>query len=304
MSRRGWILFLALGLIWGIPYFFIKVAVNDFSPMFIVAGRLALAAVILLPLAFVTQRSALTQVLARWPVVAALALIEIMIPFGLLTWAETEVSSSLAGLVIAAVPTFNAGLAAALGLSDRLDRRRALGLAIGLLGVAVLLGVDLSAGSALAVLALLGVAVGYASGPIIINTRLQDLPGLPVMAVMAVMAVATTIAALPYLPWLVSARPTQPASGSAWASVLMLGVVCTAVAFLVLFALVAEVGATRATLITYINPVVAVTLGVVVLAEPLSLGMLLGFPMILLGSYIATRPSTHPRSPVDSLEGV
>jgi drug/metabolite transporter (DMT)-like permease len=298
MSRRGWILFLALGLIWGIPYFFIKVAVNDFSPMFIVAGRLALAAVILLPLAFVTQRSALTQVLARWPVVAALALIEIMIPFGLLTWAETEVSSSLAGLVIAAVPTFNAGLAAALGLSDRLDRRRALGLAIGLLGVAVLLGVDLSAGSALAVLALLGVAVGYASGPIIINTRLQDLPGLPVMAV------ATTIAALAYLPWLVSARPTQPASGSAWASVLMLGVVCTAVAFLVLFALVAEVGATRATLITYINPVVAVTLGVVVLAEPLSLGMLLGFPMILLGSYIATRPSTHPRSPVDSLEGV
>lgn len=290
MSRRGWVLFIALGTIWGTPYLFIKVAVTHMSPMFVVAGRLALGAVVLLPLAYVWERAGLHHVMQRWRVVLALAAIEIIVPFGLLTWAETKVSSSLAGLVIAVVPSFNAGLAAALGLSDRLDRRRALGLALGLVGIAVLLGFDLTAGSLWAVFALLGVAVGYASGPIIINTRLQDLSGLPVMAV------ATTIASLVYAPWLVFSWPSTSTPAVAWGSVAMLGLVCTALAFLVLFALVAEVGATRATLITYVNPVVAVALGVIVLAEPVTVGMVLGFPMILLGSYIATRPNRirHP----------
>lgn len=285
MTRRGWLLFVSLGVIWGTPYLFIKVAVTHMSPMFVVAGRLALAAVVLLPLAYISDRRGLTLAMRRWRVVAALALIEIMVPFGLLTWAETEVSSSLAGLVIAAVPSFNAGLAAALGLSDRLDRRRAGGVVLGLVGVGVLLGLDLTVGSLWAVFALLGVALGYASGPIIINTRLQDLSGL------AVMSVATAIAALFYLPWLFMAAPSADAPASAWGSVVMLGLVCTAVAFLVLFALVAEVGATRATLITYLNPIVAVGLGVVILAEPITVGMMIGFPLILLGSYLATRPN-------------
>jgi len=285
MSRRGWLLFISLGLIWGTPYFFIKVAVTEMSPMFVVASRLILAALVLLPLTFILDRAGLRLVSHRWRAVVALAVIEMVIPFGLLSWAQTEVSSSLAGLVIASVPTFNAGLAAGLGLADRVDSRRAVGMAVGLAGVGLLLGLDLSAESAWAVAALLGVALGYATGPIIIMTRFNSLPGLPVIAA------ATTVAAVLYLPWLVWAWPPAAASGAAWSSVIMLGLVCTALAFMILFALVAEVGAARATIITYINPVVAVALGVAILNESITTGMLVGFPLILIGSYLATRPN-------------
>ena len=281
MSRRGWALFIALSIIWGTPYFFIKVAVADMEPQFVVASRLVIAAAVLLPIAL--RRGGLGSLQGHWPVVVTLALVEIVIPFGLLTWAETKVTSSLAGMVIAAVPTLTAGIAAALGLSDKLDATRVVGLGLGIAGVALLLGLDVGSSSLLAVLALLGVALGYAIGPILVNTRLGHLPGP------AVMGAATTIAALVYLPWLALSFPRSGASASSWGSVLALGLICTAVAFLVFFALVAEVGPTRTSVITYLNPVVAVALGVLVLAEPITLGMLIGFPLVMLGSVIATR---------------
>lgn len=281
MSRRGWALFIALSIIWGTPYFFIKVAVADMQPQFVVAARLAIAAVVLLPIAM--RHNGLRTLRGHWPVVFTLAVVEMMIPFGLLTWAETKVTSSLAGMVIAAVPTLTAGIAAALGLSDKLDAKRMAGLVLGIAGVALLLGLDVGASSLLAVLALLGVALGYAIGPILVNTRLGHLPGP------AVMGAATTIAALAYLPWLVLSFPSAGTSSAAWASVAALGLICTAVAFLVFFALVAEVGPTRTSVITYLNPVVAVGLGVMVLAEPITIGMLIGFPLVLIGSVIATR---------------
>ena len=290
MSRRGWVLFIALSIIWGTPYFFIKVAVADMQPQFVVAARLAIAAAVLLPIAL--RNNGLASLRGHWPVIFTLAVIEMIIPFGLLTWAETKVTSSLAGMVIAAVPTLTAGIAAALGLSDKLDSRRVAGLVLGIVGVALLLGLDVGASSLLAVLALLGVALGYAIGPILVNTRLGHLPGP------AVMGAATTIAALVYLPWLVLSFPGSDTSGSAWASVVALGVLCTAVAFLVFFALVAEVGPTRTSVITYLNPVVAVALGVLVLSEPITVGMLVGFPLVLLGSVIATRA---PRAVAETL---
>lgn len=290
MSRRGWVLFIALSIIWGTPYFFIKVAVADMQPQFVVAARLAIAAAVLLPIAL--RNNGLASLRGHWPVIFTLAVIEMIIPFGLLTWAETKVTSSLAGMVIAAVPTLTAGIAAALGLSDKLDSRRVAGLVLGIVGVALLLGLDVGASSLLAVLALLGVALGYAIGPILVNTRLGHLPGP------AVMGAATTIAALVYLPWLVLSFPSSDTSGSAWASVVALGVLCTAVAFLVFFALVAEVGPTRTSVITYLNPVVAVALGVLVLSEPITVGMLVGFPLVLLGSVIATRA---PRAVAETL---
>lgn len=290
MSRRGWALFIALSIIWGTPYFFIKVAVADMQPQFVVGARLAIAAAVLVPIAM--RHNGLASLRGHWTVVLTLAVIEMVIPFGLLTWAETRVTSSLAGMVIAAVPTLTAGIAAALGLSDKLDSRRLAGLVLGLIGVALLLGLDVGASSLLAVLALLGVALGYAIGPILINTRLGHLPGP------AVMGAATAIAALVYLPWLVLSFPRAGASAASWISVVTLGVLCTAVAFLVFFALVAEVGPTRTSVITYLNPLVAVALGVLVLSEPITIGMLIGFPLVLLGSVIATRA---PRAVAETL---
>jgi drug/metabolite transporter (DMT)-like permease len=269
MSRRGWVLFISLSIIWGTPYFFIKVAVADMEPQFIVAARLAIAALVLVPIAI--RSGGLGELRGHWPVIFTLAIVEMVIPFGLLTWAETKVTSSLAGMVIAAVPTLTAGIAATLGL---------------------LLGLDVGASILLAVLALLGVALGYAIGPILVNTRLGHLPGP------AVMGAATTIAALVYLPWLVLSFPGTDASAASWASVGTLGLICTAVAFLVFFALVAEVGPTRTSVITYLNPVVALALGVTVLGEPITIGMILGFPLVLLGSVIATRA---PRAVAETL---
>lgn len=294
MTRRGWLLFAALSVIWGLPYLFIKVAVADMTPMFVVAGRLALAAVLLVPL--VTVRGWWRLLAGYWRWLAVLAVIEMMIPFGLLAWAETKVTSSLAGLMIASVPTISAAAAAVLRLSDRLDARRVFGLVVGACGVAVLTGLDVGAENWLAILALLGVAVGYAIGPIIINTKLSGPPGT------AVMTAAVVIAAAAYSPWLMRDWPdaSSPASAAAWWSVVGLGAVCTALAFVVMYALITEAGPTRMTVITYLNPVVAVTLGVLVLAEPITTGMLIGFPLIALGSIFATARSTPAAAAHDS----
>lgn len=287
MSRRGWMLFASLSVIWGLPYLLIKVAVGEMSPGFVVASRLALAAALMLPWAL--HRHRWTDLRGYWGWVGALAAIEMMIPFGLLTWAETRVSSSLAGLMIASVPAISAVAAAWLGLADRLDARRSAGLVIGVAGVALLVGFDVRSDTVLAVMALLVVAAGYAIGPIILNTKLSSPPG-PL-----VMTAATTIAAVAYLPWLVTRWPSNGASAGAWWSIATLGALCTAAAFLIMYALVAEAGPTRMTVITYLNPVVAVTLGVVVLGETLTAGILIGFPLILAGSILATsRARTAP----------
>lgn len=280
MSRRGWLLFAALSVIWGLPYFFIKVAVGEVSPLFVVAARLALAAGLMLPWARFRYR--LSDLRGYWRWLLLFAVVEMIIPFGLLSWAETRVTSSLAGLMIAAVPIVSAGAAAWLGLADRLTARRYLGLAVGAAGVIALAGLDIGTDTALAVAALFGVAVGYALGPIILNTRLHSPPG-PLL-----MTAAITIAAAAYSPWLVVEWPRSGASEQAWASIVALGVVCTAAALLIMYALVSEAGPTRMTVITYFNPVVAVALGVLVLGEPLTAGIILGFPLILLGSLLAT----------------
>lgn len=288
MSRRGWMLFAALSVIWGLPYFFIKVAVSEVSPEFVVAARLAVAALLMVPLAL--RRHRLSELRGYWGWILLLAVVEIMVPFGLLAWAETRVTSSLAGLMIASVPTFSALAARLLGLVDRLTARRYAGLVVGATGVALLVGFDLGAENALAVVALIGVAMGYALGPIILNTRLHAPPGL------LLMSATTTIAAIGYAPWLFASWPSSGASGAAWSSIAALGVVCTATALLIMYALVAEAGPTRMTVITYLNPLVAVALGVVVLSEPVTLGIMLGFPLILAGSILATS-----RSPASQL---
>ena len=285
-------LFGLLSVVWGLPYLFIRVAVEHLDPAVVVGVRTALAAVVLLP--FAVRGRMLRPVLARWPWVLAFAVVEIVVPFWLLTWAELRLTSSLTGLLVAAVPLLAAVLGVLLRLPDRIrpgvadDRRRLLGLLVGVAGVAALVGVDLRGGDLVAALAVLGAAFGYAVGPVLVARRLGDLPGL------GLTLVAMGVTALGYLPWTIARWPSgadRSVPWRAWASVAALGVVCSAVAFLLFFALIAEVGPGRTTVITYLNPVVAAALGVGLLDERVTAGMLVGFPLVLLGSWLATRRS-------------
>lgn len=281
MSRRGVLLFLALGVIWGIPYLLIKVAVEWMDPAFVVFARVALGAVVLIPIVLVRRQLPLLR--GHWPWVVVFALVELTFTLLALSWAEQRISSSLAALLIASVPIVGTILANRFGLDAHITPRRMLGLGIGFIGVALLVGLDISASTALAIAAVGITVLGYALGPIVIEKRLSDVPNLPVIAV--ALAINTVI----YLPFGITQWPTETVPASAWLSVIVLGLLCTAVAFVLLFALISEVGAPRAQVITYINPAVAVVLGVLVLSEPVTLGIAIGFPLVLLGSWLGTR---------------
>jgi drug/metabolite transporter (DMT)-like permease len=280
MSRRGWVLFAAMCVIWGIPYLLIKVAVGEVSPVALVFLRTASGALLLVPIA--AARGYLRPLLPYWRVIALYTVIEIGVPWVLLSDAERKLSSSLAGLLVAAVPLIGAVIAATMG-HERLDARRLTGLLVGLGGVAALLGLDVTSGSAPAVVEMGAVAVCYAVGPMIIARRLNRLPAL------GVVAASLALAALAYAPVAATRLPTHMPGGNVLASLALLGVVCTALAFVVFFALIAEVGPVRATVITYVNPAVAVTLGVTLLGERFTAGTGLGFVLILAGCVLATR---------------
>lgn len=283
MTRRGWILFIALGVIWGIPYLLIKVAVRELTPASLVFLRTALGAALLLPL--VLRHGDARALLARWKPIALFTVIEMAIPWLLLSRAEQRVTSSLAGLFMASVPLFGAVLSRFSGRHERLGPRRVAGLAVGLGGVVALLGLDVGTRDALAIAELTIVAVGYAVGPIIIARSLSEL------RVLDVVAISLALAAVAYAPVGIAQLPAALPAWDVMASVLVLGVACTAVAFLLFFRLIAEVGPVRATVITYVNPAVAVVAGVLLLGEPFTLGTGLGFVLILAGSWLATGPA-------------
>jgi drug/metabolite transporter (DMT)-like permease len=288
------VLFIALSVIWGLPYLFIKVAVEHLSPAMLVCVRTALAAAVLAVPALRVP-GGLGAVLVRWRWVAVFTVVEVIGPFGLLSVAEQRLSSSLTGLLVAGVPLMGAVLGLVLRLADRIDARRLGGLLVGFAGVAGLVGLDVRGGDLLSVAAVLAATVGYALGPIVMAHRLADLPGLGVTFV--TMALTTAV----YLPWAVRTRPRAPVPWTAWGSVAVLGLVCSAVAFVLMFALVAEVGPSRSTVITYLNPAVAVALGVALLGEPLTAGIVVGFPLVLLGSAVATGAGRRPGQLVDPL---
>ncbi|KRD75682.1 DMT family transporter [Lysobacter sp. Root983] len=290
MSARAWWLFLALGLIWGIPYLLIRVAVADLPPVCVAFARTLIGALLLLPIA--AMRGELRPLLRYWKPLLAFTLVEISIPWWLLGYAETRINSSTAGLLIALVPVLTAGLMVLSG-REVLNGRRSLGLAVGLGGVVALVGLDIDVSNGWAVGAALTTALGYALGPIVISRYLSGVPPLGVIA--ASLAVAAAL----YIPFAIPAWPPQVTMKAA-GSVLVLGVVCTAIAFLLFFSLIAEAGPTRATVITYVNPVVALLLGVWLLHEPLTPGMLAGFALVLLGSFLATSrgASQHGAGPV------
>ena len=284
MSSRAWAAFATVSVLWGIPYLFIKVAVDDGMPPAVVAfARVALAAVVLLALAW--RAGVVRSVRGRGRWLCLYALFEIVIPFPLIAAGEQRVSSSLAAIVIACVPLLVALLALRFDASERVGGRRLFGLFVGLSGVVALVGVDVAgSGRELAGAAFVGVAaVGYAAGPMILKRHLADLDPR------ATMGVSLAIAAVALAPAAAIAPPASSAlTGDAVVAVVVLGLLCTAAAFVVMAMLVADVGPGRALVITYVNPVVAVALGVAVLGERPGAGAIAGLLLILAGSWLST----------------
>lgn len=280
-----------MGVIWGIPYAMIRVAVRDFDPVVVAFGRTFLGALVLLPIALYTK--GLLPALRRWWWVLLYTLVEITGPWLLIGHAETELTSSTVGLLIAAVPLVTILIVTRLG-HEHLDRRRIIGLLVGFGGVAALVGLDVDM-SDVGALAAIGVSVlGYAVGAILIGRKLGDLPPI------GVAAASLIFAAVIYAPFTLWRMPAHYPAAPTW-SVVGLGLVCTALAFVVFFALIGEVGPSRATVFTYINPAVALLIGVTLLHEPLSAGMAIGFPLVILGSILGTvraRPEVQEPAPV------
>ena len=292
MSRKGWLLFAALSIIWGIPYLLIRVAVREVSPAALIFLRTAPAALLLLP--FAIRRGQLGRLQRRWRWVLAYTVAELCVPWLLLFSAEQHLASSLAGLLVAAVPLLGAVLYRVSSAHEPLGARRLAGLLIGFGGVAALVGIDVSNVDMTAVAEMGVVVLGYALGPFIVSRRLADLPSL------GVITASLVITALGYAPVALTHLPTRM-SWDVSASVAGLALVCTALAFVIFFELIREVGPARSTVVTYINPAVAVLLGVTVLDEPFTIGMAVGLPLVLVGMVLATGPS--PRRPAEPLTG-
>jgi drug/metabolite transporter (DMT)-like permease len=283
MTPRAWLLFGAVSVVWGVPYFFIKVAVDDgVPPAFVAWSRVALGAAVLLPLAW--RRGALRGLAGRWRAIAAYTACEVAVPFLLIALGEQHVSSSLAAILIASMPLMVALLSARLSPADRPTGRRLVGLFIGFGGVVALLGVDVAGrpGELLGAVLVLVATLGYATAPMIVNRRLADLDPLGPIAASLAMAM------LWLAPAVVLSPPDGLPSPGALGSLAVLGVVCTALGLVLFFRLVVEAGPSRAAVITYVNPLVAVVLGVLVLDERLGAMSVIGLLAILGGSWLAT----------------
>jgi drug/metabolite transporter (DMT)-like permease len=299
VSRRGWVLFALMSVIWGVPYLLIKVADTGVAVPVLVFARVGVGTAVLLPLAI--RRGQIRVLATRWRWLALFAVVEIMLPWALLSDAERHLSSSLTGLLIAAVPIIGLVLARLTGGPERLTVVRWAGLLAGLVGVALLAGPHLAGGGAWPVTEVMLVALCYATGPLILNRKLGDLPGLGMTAVC--LAAATVV----YAPFAALTWPAAVPSAAVLGSLAALGVLCTALAFVLFFQLIAEAGPARATVITYVNPAVAVALGVSVLGEPLTPGIVAAFVLILSGSVLATRgglPRQQPGRDVPSAAAV
>lgn len=287
MSTRAWLAFVTLGVIWGLPYLFIKIAVQEISPLDVAWGRITLAALILLPIAW--HRGALRALITHKGAVFTFALVEFAIPFSTISLGERWIPSSVTAILIATVPLTIALISRFFGVHERLGTVRAVGLVVGLAGVIALVGFGTLSGP----LAWAGVGcvlvatVGYAVGPLIIQKHLHSVDS------MGPVAGSLSIASLLLLVPAMLTLPRRMPSTLALSSVAILGLVCTALAMLLMFYLVKHAGAARASVITYINPAVATLLGVVLLDERLGVGGTTGFGLILLGSWLATRRSTR-----------
>jgi drug/metabolite transporter (DMT)-like permease len=283
MSRRGWLAFAAMSLVWGVPYLFIKIAVDGgVSPGFVAWARVAIAAAVLMALA--ARAGVLGSLRGHWGWIAVYALAEIVVPFPLIGAGEQRVASSLAAIVIACVPLLIALIALRIDPDERPTGLRLVGLVLGLAGVVALVGIDV-AGDAreLAGVAFIGIAAaGYAIGPLVLK---RHLGGLDPRAAMGASLLVATVALTPAA---IASPPRALPTAGALVAIVVLGLVCTALAFVIFSVLIAEAGPARALVITYVNPVVAVALGVIVLGERPGAGAVAGLLLILAGSWLST----------------
>ncbi len=281
MSRRGWVLFAAMSVIWGVPYLLIKVAVDEVSPVVVVFVRCAIGAALLLP--WTIRRGLLGPALRRWRWLLLFTVLEIAGPWLLLSYAEQSLSSSSTGLLVAAVPFVAAAAGRLAGEQERLTPLRLAGMGVGVLGIGLLLGLDLDGAYLLPIVAVALVTVGYATAPLVVSRTLPDVPGV------AAASIALAVTALVYAPFAIPRLgDATEASGEAQLSLAALGLLCTAVGLALFFTLIREVGPQRALVITFVNPAVAVLLGVTFLDEPFTLGIALGLPLVLAGCVLAT----------------
>ena len=283
MSRRALVLFLALSFIWGIPYFFIKIAIEDFTPLIVVFMRTFIAALVMIPLAH--RRGDLLPALKAWRWVLVFAVLEMVIPWWLLNDSETRISSGLAALLLATVPIVSTVINSLWGTKGAWHRDRILGMTVGFVGVLGLVWLDIQNGSAdlRSIIQMVLVAIGYSLAPAIASRKLKDI------SIIGLVGLSAAMVALIYLPITIATWDQVKPTASGYISVGILGLICTATAFVVMFELIKLIGPIRITLVTYINPAVAIAMGVLFLQEKITLGMIVGFPLVLIGSYLATR---------------
>jgi drug/metabolite transporter (DMT)-like permease len=286
MSRRGWFLFILVGFLWGVPYLFIKIAVdpdNGFSPAAVVCLRTAIGAAILIPLAM--RQGQLGAAIRGIKYVAPYALLEMIGPWILIGTAEQKISSGLAGLLIASVPIWATIFASMRGDKTVWHHKRLLGIVVGFVGLIAVVGFESIKGSSdpISIAMVLVAAIGYSYAVMMVQGALPHVSGI------AINAVAMAITAIFYLPLTVIQWPTHQISSDAINAIIGLGVLSTGAAFVAFFALAAIIGVARGSLVTYLNTAFAVVLGVIILGEPFTLGMAIGLPLVLIGSYFASR---------------
>jgi drug/metabolite transporter (DMT)-like permease len=286
MSRKSALIFALVGFLWGIPYLFIKVAVdeeNGYAPAIVVFGRVLIGAAILIPLA-IKDRS-IFDAFRGIKYVAFYALLEMVIPWILIGTAEQKISSGLAGLLIASVPIWSNLITYFQGDKDALKANRIVGIGVGFVGVVLIVGIETFTGSSdpLSILMVIVAAIAYAYAVIMIRNKLPDVSGI------AINAVAMVLTAIFYLPFTIAFWPDHTVSREATYSVIALGIFSTGIAFAFFFTLMADIGPTRASLVTYWNTAIAVVLGVLILSEPLTIGISIGLPLVMLGSWLVNR---------------
>jgi drug/metabolite transporter (DMT)-like permease len=284
MSRRAYFHFAVSGLLWGIPYLLMKVAVRDIPPTVIVFGRVLIGAAILIPIAI--HQKVLMDAIRGWRYVLPYAIFEMMIPWILITNAEKKISSGLAGLLIATVPIWSTVFASMTGDKSVWHSKRLAGILVGFVGLIGLVGYESIFGNSdpLSIAMMLITAMSYSYAVNMISQKLPDVSGI------AINGVAMIFTAIAYAPLMIAQFPeTSTVSKDAAISLIALGVFSTSLAFISYFIVMKEIGPARASVITYVNTAVAVVLGVLILSEPLTLGIIIGLPLVMIGSFLASR---------------
>jgi drug/metabolite transporter (DMT)-like permease len=288
MSRKGWALFALVGVVWGVPYLFMKVAVEELSTPVIVFSRLLIGAAVLVPLAF--YEKTLRPALKYWKYIALYAVAEMVIPWTLITSAQKDLSSGVVALLVATVPIWATLFAHHTGDSTAAHRTRILGIALGLIGIVFLVGIETlnDFGNMRALIQVLVASAAYAYAVNMITRKAPETSGV------AINGIAMALSTIIFAPFAITHLPSQTPSSEAILATIGLGIICTAFAFWIFFIVLNEIGAARASLVVYPNTAVAVVLGIFLLDEQLTLAIAIGLPMVLLGSYFASRKPSAP----------